>query len=471
MFNAVGTATTNGCEITATGMDHGSSSTLNSMCQSSHLGNVDISGWTLRTSSTVTCTSLFYGAQIKTAGAEINISNWVNTNNITALNNVFRTSGSNVEEYTIDMSGWAGTNSCTAMQYMFYGNDYVTLVKGLDSLTSNSLTNASVMFYGCNRLDFSDDDGATFSNAFATNLGSCTNMSGMFRSLGASLGSGANIPSELSNFDVSGATNMNNMFQSSKWTSNLNSSVEGWNPSSVTDITSMFYLCSTIGDLDLSSWNTGAIVNLNNWCRNSNCTSLIFGSNWDFSSVVTMNYMFYAVLSPVTNVVFPTNADFSSLTNAVSMISSGGMGTSNYDNFLDRMQVTWNTALSPTTIAVGSSQYTKSILTTGTATSTTANKLVDSGKDFSASGLNVQVNDIVFDDNIPLEDKIFNIVFDYTGNDYARVTAVDNATTLSLNADIVVSGDAYEIDQGAAAKDKEYLIDNGWTIVDANGTS
>ena len=92
----------------------------------------------------------------------------------------------------------------------------------------------------------------------------------------------------------------------------------------------------------------------------------------------------------------------------------------------------------------------------GTNTSVTANKLVDSGKDFSASGLNVQVNDIVFDD---------------TGNDYARVTAVDNATTLSLNTDIIISGDAYEIDQGAAAKDKEYLIDNGWTIVDANGTS
>ena len=51
------------------------------------------------------------------------------------------------------------------------------------------------------------------------------------------------------------------------------------------------------------------------------------------------------------------------------------------------------------------------------------------------------------------------------------MTAVDNATTLSLNADIIVSGDAYEIDQGAAAKNKEYLIDQGWTMIDANGLS
>jgi hypothetical protein len=55
----------------------------------------------------------------------------------------------------------------------------------------------------------------------------------------------------------------------------------------------------------------------------------------------------------------------------------------------------------------------------GTTTAVTANKLVDSSADFS----NVQVGDIVYNDTI--NDEAI-----------ATVTAVDNATTLSLSADI-----------------------------------
>lgn len=64
----------------------------------------------------------------------------------------------------------------------------------------------------------------------------------------------------------------------------------------------------------------------------------------------------------------------------------------------------------------------------GTTNGTTASKLVNSGANFSADGVDVG-------------DEVFNS----TDSTYAYVTAVDSGTTLSLSADIFVSGEAYEI--------------------------
>lgn len=68
-----------------------------------------------------------------------------------------------------------------------------------------------------------------------------------------------------------------------------------------------------------------------------------------------------------------------------------------------------------------------------TATSTTSNKLVDSGGAFT-SGVTVDVGD-----------EVHNT----TDDTYAFVSAVDSGTTLSLSADIMASGETYTI-QGEA---------------------
>ena len=65
----------------------------------------------------------------------------------------------------------------------------------------------------------------------------------------------------------------------------------------------------------------------------------------------------------------------------------------------------------------------------GSATATTSNKLVDSAALFSANEL-VKVNDIVYNT---------------TDSTVARVTAIDNDTTLSLSADIMANAEVYEI--------------------------
>lgn len=65
---------------------------------------------------------------------------------------------------------------------------------------------------------------------------------------------------------------------------------------------------------------------------------------------------------------------------------------------------------------------------TGTTTSTTANKLVDSGATFQTDGV-----------------KAGQFVYNTTDSTTAVVTAVDSETTLSLNSDIFTSGENYEV--------------------------
>lgn len=67
-------------------------------------------------------------------------------------------------------------------------------------------------------------------------------------------------------------------------------------------------------------------------------------------------------------------------------------------------------------------------ITTGTTTATTANKLVDSGKNFVTLGV-----------------KAGMIVYNTTDSTKATVTAVDSATTLSMSADLFPTGKVYEI--------------------------
>lgn len=67
-------------------------------------------------------------------------------------------------------------------------------------------------------------------------------------------------------------------------------------------------------------------------------------------------------------------------------------------------------------------------ITDGTTTSTTASKLVDTGKNFTTLG-------------VAAGDKVLNT----TDDTVAYVTAVDSTTTLSLSSDIIASGEDYII--------------------------
>ena len=141
-------------------------------------------------------------------------------------------------------------------------------------------------------------------------LSSVTDMSYMFL-FTTSFSSG-----DLSDWDVSGVTDMRNVFFSSRYTGDLS----GWDVSSVTDMQNMFSRASSF-DSDLSSWNVSAVNNmasmffdassfdsdLSSWNVSAvNNTGSMFLdatsfdsdlSGWDVSSVTDMRTMFTGATS------------------------------------------------------------------------------------------------------------------------------------------------------------------------------
>ena len=75
---------------------------------------------------------------------------------------------------------------------------------------------------------------------------------------------------------------------------------------------------------------------------------------------------------------------------------------------------------------------------TGAATSTSANKLVDTAGAFTTKK---SVSGHPISHTIAIGDTVYNT----TDNTSALITAIDNATTLSLDTDIMASGEGYEI--------------------------
>jgi hypothetical protein len=87
------------------------------------------------------------------------------------------------------------------------------------------------------------------------------------------------------------------------------------------------------------------------------------------------------------------------------------------------------------------------------ATSTTANKLVDSSEDFTADGT-----------------EVGDIVHNTTDNTIATVTAIDSATTLSLSADIMANTESYDIYKSATDAAALYVgVSGDVTFIDAGG--
>lgn len=90
-------------------------------------------------------------------------------------------------------------------------------------------------------------------------------------------------------------------------------------------------------------------------------------------------------------------------------------------------------------------------IVTGTTTATTASKLVDTSENFTTRGIKVG-------------DKIKNT----TDTTYAIVTAVDSATTLSISADVMASGENYTITCGTTVVSGTTTSTTSSKLVDAS---
>lgn len=96
---------------------------------------------------------------------------------------------------------------------------------------------------------------------------------------------------DLSTFDTSKVTNMNSMFYNCQKLTELD--LGNFNTSNVTNMNMMFYGCRSLVELDLSSFNTSNIKNMSRMFNNCENLEKLDASGFDTSNVTDMSYMFY----------------------------------------------------------------------------------------------------------------------------------------------------------------------------------
>ena len=99
----------------------------------------------------------------------------------------------------------------------------------------------------------------------------------------------------LSNFNTSAVTNMSEMFYDCSGLTELN--VSSFNTSAVTDMRYMFSKCSSLTSLNLSNFNTSAVTNMSEMFAGCSSLTSLNLSNFNTSTVTNMSEMFYGCSS------------------------------------------------------------------------------------------------------------------------------------------------------------------------------
>ena len=141
---------------------------------------------------------------------------------------------------------------------------------------------------------------------------------------------------DLSNFDTSQVTYMNDMFVNMHNLTSLD--LSNFDTSQVTDMGNMFFYASSLTSLNLSSFNTSKVTNMGSMFNNASSLTSLSLSNFDTSKVVDMGAMFNN-MSNLTSLNL-SNFNTSKVTDMHSMFSSMSSLTSlNLSNF-DTSKVT-----------------------------------------------------------------------------------------------------------------------------------
>ena len=132
---------------------------------------------------------------------------------------------------------------------------------------------------------------------------------------------------DLSSFDTSKVTDMNSMFRESVATE-ING-LENFDTSSVTDMSQMFYK-SQATSLDLSSFDTSNVTSMSWMFHNSAATEIKGLENFNTSKVTDMSYMFSNTKATTLDL---SSFDTSNVTSMVSMFSSSQATTLDVSSF------------------------------------------------------------------------------------------------------------------------------------------
>ena len=99
----------------------------------------------------------------------------------------------------------------------------------------------------------------------------------------------------LETWNVSKVTNMSSMFYYCESLTELDLST--WNVSKVTNMYDMFYGCSSLKELNISTWNVNNVIYMYDMFRFCESLKELNLSNWDMSNVTDMSGMFYGCKS------------------------------------------------------------------------------------------------------------------------------------------------------------------------------
>lgn len=100
---------------------------------------------------------------------------------------------------------------------------------------------------------------------------------------------------DVSNLDTSKFTDMSYMFYGCTSISNID--VSRWNVGNVTNMTGLFYGCTSLNSLNIEGWNTSSVSNMNNIFNGCNSITSLNVNNWDISNVAKIEGAFEGCLS------------------------------------------------------------------------------------------------------------------------------------------------------------------------------
>ena len=196
---------------------------------------------------------------------------------------------------------------------------------------------------------------------------------------------------------------------------------------------------------DISQWGDLLIGNSGSYFYGCSSLNVSATDVLDVSNVTN----FYQAFRDCTNLDGLDISGFAipELTTATLMIAGAHL-IANYSDVL----INWaaqDTIKSNVVFGAGTNTYPATTQDSGTTDGTTVSKLVQSGQNFNTT---VAINDVIHNT---------------TDNTWAVVTAVDSDTTLSIDNDIMISGEAYVIYRSAGVLAKARLIiDYDWIITD-----
>ena len=253
------------------------------------------------------------------------------------------------------------------MSYLFYGDQELSILDGLDNFDTSSVTNMASMFATINasELDlvnfdtsnvidmnnmFRSNDNLLNLNLNSFNTSQVTNMSDMFSYLSSiqeiiidnfdtsrvvdmswMFYNSAVLNLDVSNFDTSQVVDMSWMFGSLDNLTSLD--LSNFNTSQVTNMSSMFSWSSKINELDISSFDTSNVTSMSSMFQNVQSLESIKIQHFDTSQVTNMNYMFAFTYS--LKELDVSNFDTSNVTNMSYMFDHTGISQIDITN--------WNT--------------------------------------------------------------------------------------------------------------------------------